>query len=226
MRSQGIALKTRPRPTGRVMNLSALLLFVVFAVVAYDGVNVIAFEGLEGRVDSVRGSSILSMLEPVRSWENTAGVATRARNLALDIILAEDPTNTTAIKNALGDLAKASPTSGATWQASVAYQQAIGVPVERVLAAFRMSALVASHEGYLMVQRAIFGLDQWTQLPEVDRRTAIRDVLATVLSSDFGRGTRYRTLLAAKSDAERDDIRAALTASGRGTNEILLALGL
>jgi hypothetical protein len=211
-----------PRRTGRTLSLSALGFFVVFAVTAYSGANIVAFERLEGRVGSLRGH-----LGAVSSWKNTTGVATRARYLALEIVLAETPGDTAAIENALDELAEASPTSVAIWQARVAYEDARGASMKRVLAAFRMSALTGSHEGHYMNQRAIFGLEHWTELPEEDRHTAIRDVLATVLVWDLGyREHRYRTILAAKSEAERGDIRAALTASGLANKEVLQALGM
>jgi hypothetical protein len=163
----------------------------------------------------------------VPNWKNTSGVAARARSLSLDIVLAKTPGDKAAIDNALRELAEGSPTSVAAWQALLTFGQASGAPKESVLAAFRMSALTGSHEGYFVMQRAIFGLEHWTDLPEVDRRTVMRDVLATALDWDFGRrGERYRAILAKKSDAERDDIRTALTTYGLASREVLQALGM
>jgi len=214
--------------TGRIV---ALGLVVVFVATAYAGANIIAFARLEARLAGEEiassGSGRHSQLGAVAGWKDTAGVAARARSLSLDVVLAETPADRAAVDNALRELAAGSPTSVAAWQALVAYRVTTGAPVKSVLAAFRMSALTGSHEGYFVMQRAIFGLEHWSDLPEADRRTVTRDILLTVPTWDFGRrGERYRPILAKKSSAERDDIRASLTATGRASSEIMQALGM
>jgi hypothetical protein len=203
--------------TDRTFSLSALLLVALFVVTAYSGANVIAFERLENQVGPIE------MLGALLNWENTTGVAARARNLALNIIKVNTPGDTVAVENALDEVVKASPTSVAAWQTRAAYQRALGVPMERVLPGFRMSVLTGSHEGYYMSERVAFGLDYWTELPEEDRRTVIRDLVGS--ASEFG-PDRYRDIVAGKSQGERDEIRAAITASGRGSKALLQALGI
>jgi hypothetical protein len=213
-------------PKARSLNLLAAGLFVVFAAVAYYGAEVVAFERLGMRVDGLRGGAAADLLGSVLAWEDAAGIASRARSLALNILTQKDLSDTEAIQHALDERAKASPTSSVAWQESVAYQQASGAPVENMLAAFRMSALTGSHEGYIMNQRARFGLENWSKLPEVDRRTAIRDLLATTPLPEFKADQyRYRAIILEKSQAERDEIRAAATASGLASGDLLEELG-
>ena len=130
-----------------------------------------------------------------------------------------------AVESALDEVLKASPTSVVGWQARVDYQQARGVPMELVLASFRMSALTGSHEGFLMARRARFGLEHWSDLPERDRRTVVRDLLATAELPEF-RSKGYRNIVAQKSQDERDDIRGAVIASGLADEQLVRALGL
>ena len=198
---------------------------MVFAVTAYCGANIVAFERLEDRVGGggVVGE-VQTWIDRVSNWKNTTGVATRARSLALDIVLAETPHDSPSIENALDDLIEASPTSAAAWQVRAGFQKTRGGSMENVLAAFRMSALTGSHEQYFMVQRAIFGLEYWSELPELDRQTVVRDLLGTATWPP--ETERYRRIVARKSQAERDDIRAAVTASGLGTKDLLRALGM
>ena len=198
---------------------------MVFAITAYSGADIVAFERLEDRVGSggvVREAQ--TWIERVSNWKNTTGVTTRARSLTLDIVLAETPDDGPAIGNALDDLIEATPTSAAAWQARAGFQKARGGSMENVLAAFRMSALTGSHEQYFMVQRAIFGVEYWNELPEVDRHTVVRDLLGTASWPEIAE--RYRRIVVRKSQAERDDIRAAVTASGLGTKDLLRALGM
>jgi hypothetical protein len=217
--------RTQPRPTGWTLNLSALGFLLAFAVTAYGGANILAFERLKGRLDSLRGPSIDSMLGPISAWQHTWGVAARARRLALDVVLAETPADITGLESAVDEVVKASPTSIDAWQGRAAYRRARGAPMESVLASFRMSALTGSHEGYWMTQRAIFGLEHWTELPEADRRIVIRDLLATARLPEIGTDP-YSQIVTQKSQAERDDIRAAATQSGLGTQGLLQALGM
>jgi len=184
-------------------SLSAFGLFLVFAGTAFVGANIFAFQ--------VSGAGSVS------AWTNTTGVAAQARILAFQIGVATQA-DTAAIDNALDEMVKASPTSAAAWQVRAAYQLAHGAPMEYVLAGFRMSALTGSHEGYYMAQRAMFGLQHWSELPEEDRHTAVRDLVGS-------EAERYRNVLAAKSEAERDEIRAAVIASGRASKTLLQVLG-
>ncbi len=216
---------------GRIFRPSVLGLGLVFAVTAYAGANIVAFERLQARLAGEEiasaGSGRRSQLGAVSGWKNTAGVASRARSLSLDVVLAETPGNSAAIDNALHELAAGSPISVAAWQALLAFRGATGAPKQSWLAALRMSALTGSHEGYFVMQRATFGLEHWADLPEADRHTITRDVLLTALNWDFGRrGERYRAILARKSDAERGDIRAFLVASGQASAEVMQALGM
>jgi hypothetical protein len=215
--------RTELHPIARALDLSVILLFVTFSIIAYHGVSIISYERLERRVDGLAGSSTESILGLVSGWKQTAGVATRARNLALEIILAEDPANGVAIEDALDEVVKASPTSTAAWQARAAYQRARGAPMERVLPGFHMSVLTGSHEGYYMAQRAMFGLEHWTELPEEDQRTVIRDLVGSAM--EFG-PDRYRYIVDGKTQAERDEIRAAIIASGHSSRALLQALGI
>jgi hypothetical protein len=213
------------RPIGRILNLPALGFLVVFAVVAYGGANIIAFERLPGWVRSSPGQPIDRLAGPISTWKNTTGIATRARTFVLEIILAKTPGDTAAIENALDEVVRASPASVTAWQARAAHQRARGAPMERVLPGFRMAVLTGSHEGYYMTQRVKFGFEYWSELPEVDRRTVIRDLIGSATDAQFG-PDRYYNIVAKKSQAERDDIRAAIMASGRGTKDLLQALGM
>jgi hypothetical protein len=184
---------------------------LVFAGTVYGGANIVAFQ--------------VSGVGSVSAWTNTTGVAAQARMLALQIALARQG-DTAAVDDALDEVVKASPTTVAMWQARSAYQLAHGAPVERVLPGFRMSVLVGSHEGYFMLQRAMFGLEHWRDLPEEDRLSVVRDMIGSAVQFAPGWGAgRYRNIFAGKSPAERADIRAAVIASGRASKELLQVLG-
>ncbi len=220
-------LLTRFRSAARWFRPASLGLFLVFAGTAYWGIQIVRFEWLNyevGRAMDTSREAADSLLESVAAWKDTPGVAARARGTVLDIVL-NHPTSVAAVAHALFDVVEASPTSSGAWQALAEIESVRGDDMDHVLDAFRMSSLTGSHEGSVMKQRALFGLQHWTELPEADRGVVVRDLLATAREPQIGTQA-YRTILAEKSEAERENIRAALTASGLATKDVLQALGV
>jgi hypothetical protein len=216
--------------TGQIFRPSVLGLGLVFLVTAYVGTNIIGFGQLERRLSGEKAASAAnpnqhSVAEALASWKNTDGVAARARSLTLDVILIDTPGNKGAIDNALGEVAAGSPTSVAAWQALATFRKISGAPMESVLAAFRMSAITGSHEGYYMKLRAMFGLEYWSELPEHERQIAIRDIVKT-LNDTFVGPDLYRGILQKKTQTQREEIKAALMASGLPGQRVLQALAL
>src|SRR5262245_38814754 len=98
------------------LRLLALGLSVMFAAVVYAGGSVVAFERLARGFGSLLAQPIESLsASSVSTWRNTAGVSLRARSLALAV--AEARADAAAVKDALDDVVKASPTSAVVWQA-------------------------------------------------------------------------------------------------------------
>jgi hypothetical protein len=212
----------------RILNLSAFVLLLLFAVAAYCGADILRFEALRNRIWlSPSDEPLARVLDSVSPWTNVSVVATPARSFMLDLIVADTPHDNAAIEGALGEIAAASPTSTAAWLSLAETRKALGAPMESVLAAFRMSSLTGSHEGFFMRQRANFGLLNWSALPEEARQIAIRDIVSSVGSAaDYHPEGSYRKIIAGKSEVERDSIRAALLASGLATKDVLQALGM
>ena len=92
----------------------------------------------------------------------------------------------------------------------------------------KRAVLVAdsSDGGFFMMRRAIFGLQYWHELPEEGRRLVIRDLVGSVGPANPEPGGRYRKILAAKSEADREGVRTAIVASGLATKAVIQALGL
>jgi hypothetical protein len=221
-----LKLRTETDVVNRTLSPAAFALLLAFGLTAYGGANLLGFQRLAHRTWlGPADQPLSSVLDSLSAWTNTSSVAMPARSLMLDIIMAETPHDHAAIEGALEEIAAASPTSTATWQALAEVRKARGASMESVLAAFRMSSLTGSHEGYFMMQRAIFGLKYWKELPEEDRQTVARDLLGS-FGAASGAASRYHGILARKSQAERDEIKAALIASGLASKDVLQGLGV
>jgi hypothetical protein len=225
-----VALRGLLRITGSVARLirpGTIGLCLIFATTAYWGVEIVRFERLNdqvGRAEDASPEAADGLLESVAAWKDMPGVASRARGTALGIVL-NHPTSVAAVAHALFDVAEASPTSSAAWESLAEIEAVRGDDMDHVLDAFRMSALTGSHEGAVMKQRALFGLKHWTELPQQDRDVVVRDIAATAGVPQLS-PQDYRKIFEVKSDAEREQIRAALTAVGFDSKPFLKTLGL
>jgi hypothetical protein len=226
----GSVSASRPSQMSLRILLTVGLLFV-FGSNAYYGVELFAYQRLSDRISAELGrepgtaqSIGSSDASAISSWWNITGVAGWARGLLLAVVQVHTPEDKLAIERATAAVAEVSPTWAAGWQDLAAARLASGAPMEKVIAAFRMSSLTGSHEGFVMARRAIFGLEHWSDLPGADQHTVIRDVLATVGPGSIN--NRYHKILAAKSPASREEIRAALVASGLATKDVLQSLGI
>jgi len=223
---------------GRKLNPAAVGLLVLFGAAAYGGAELVGFERVatpliaDPAAEPVTQPVDRSLQPFVSAWADVTGVAARAGRLSLQIVLTETPDDTAAVEQALSQLAENSPTMVPAWQALAEARSARGAPIESVLAAFRMSALTGSHEGPMMMQRALFGLEHWAELPEPDRRTVIRDLRAIIGQASGGDHRtrlvlgRYQRILQRKPEAEREAVRDALVGSGLSTQETLRWLGV
>jgi hypothetical protein len=201
----------------RPLSPSAVAIFLAGLVVAHSGARLVVFaQGAE----PVGESELRSF---ATNWKNETGVADSVRRMWRVIVSADTPDDHAAIEAATSEIVENSPTSDITWQELAEVRLARGASMDSALAAFRMSQLVGSHEGNSMIQRAIFGLEHWAMLPQADRRIVVRDLVTT--TEDNPTRLRYRAILAAKSQVERDDIRAAVMASGLATPQATEALG-
>src|SRR6266567_5486244 len=108
---------------GQNLNVSAVGLFLLFGIAVYGGAELVGFErvGTPLIADAVSRRAterIDSSMQPfVSTWVDVTGVATRARRLSLQIVLAETPEDTATVEQALSQLAENSPTDVPAWLA-------------------------------------------------------------------------------------------------------------
>ena len=82
--------------------------------------------------------------------------------------------------------------------------------MDDVLDALTLSALTGPNEDYIMVQRGIFGLSVWEDLPaDLKKRVAV-DLTA---EKDPG-NPNFRGVVSSKSQEVRNELRTALLAEG------------
>ena len=166
-----------------------------------------------------KGSSIIRFTladaasEDVRPWRAASGVAFDAREDSLTAI--DDTSNDTTIRARLDEIEKilaVRPLSSEYWVQLAEARVDAHEPLPKVIEALEMSTVTGPNEEAMITQRGLFGIWQWETLPADEQRRAIAD-LAAVRPSD-AKAAWLKTTLAAKSEAVRRDIRAALEAQG------------
>jgi hypothetical protein len=93
--------------------------------------------------------------------------------------------------------------------------------MDQVLGSLRLSRLTGPNEGYVMAERGVFGASIWEDLSPDLKRHAAMD-LAVKEMPDVG---RFRTVLSAKSETVRNELRTAILATGLSPKEVERRLG-
>jgi hypothetical protein len=94
-------------------------------------------------------------------------------------------------------------------------------PLENVFRSLKLSMLTGSNEGYLMVERGIYGVSLWQNLsPDLKRRVA-----ADLTADEHPDILKIRAFFAAQPEGVRSEVREALAATGLSPNEVEKRVG-
>jgi hypothetical protein len=184
---------------------TAIVVIGICGFAAVWGWNIAHFSLAMMHVDSSKKRAEAS------AWASVAGVAATARHAQMmDKI---DPSDLTAANEqvqALSAFLSVKPLSSYHWVLFAGMEFATAQRMDDVLDALTLSALTGPNEDYVMVQRGIFGLSVWEELPpDLKRRVAV-DLTA---EKDPG-NPNFLAALSSKPQGVRDELRAALFANG------------
>ena len=145
------------------------------------------------------------------AWASVPGLAATARHAQMmDKI---DPSDLTAANEqvqALSAFLSVKPLSSYHWVLLAHMEFATAQRMDDVLDALTLSALTGPNEDYIMVQRAIFGLSVWEELPADLKKRVIADLSAEKITDN----PNFRGVLSSKPQEVRNELRAALLAEG------------
>jgi hypothetical protein len=146
-----------------------------------------------------------------RAWASVPGIAENARQAAMmDKINPSDSTAANERLEALSALLSIKPLSPYHWLLLSGVEFATAQRMDDVLDALTLSALTGPNEDYVMVERGIFGLSVWEDLPpDLKRRVALD------LSAEKDPGNpRFRAVVASKPQEVRNELRTSLLVQG------------
>ena len=205
----------------RILNLrllTALALTIGSAFIAAKGWQIASF--------SIAENTALRQNNPYifHRWITVPGLAFPARSGQLTPLQTDVANLLSKRRDELTEILSVRPLASEYWLSMLIARLALGEPPEKIGAAFLMSAVTGPNEGYLMLRRAIIDLDLWETLPTEARTQTAIDILGAPLSElaplPQARKTDIKTLLAAKPEEIRQEIRAVLVQQGVSSSRL------
>jgi hypothetical protein len=146
-----------------------------------------------------------------RAWTSVPGIAANAwQAQMMDKI---DPSDLAAANDrleVLSALLSTKPLSPYHWLLLSGVEFATAQRMDDVLDAFTLSALTGPNEDYVMVERGVFGLSVWEDLPPDLKGRVAADFFAERIVEN----PNFRTVLSSKPQKVRNELRNALLAQG------------
>jgi hypothetical protein len=168
--------------------------------------------------------------EIAKMWGTTPGLASRAlRTVLADKIDTADQKVASEQREGLAAILSIKPLSSRDWLSLSGLQLVTDQPMDDVLESLKLSTLTGPNEGYVMVERGIYGVSLWESLsPDLKGRVAhdLLPVLSQRTPEEGAEAGRLRALVSAQPQRVRRELREALLATGLSPNEIERGFGL
>jgi hypothetical protein len=204
--------------------LTTIALIVIGGVAIAQGWGIVRF--------FLASTNIVSAEKRARTadaWRATSGTI----STALNDELADEATRADIIaayrqRELLSAILSIKPLSSGDWLALSKAELMTHQPMEDVFGSLELSTLTGPNEGYIMGERAAFAVSLWESLPADLKRHAASDVAAMMFPRTPAEGEmlgKIRTVLAALPDAQRNELREGVVASGVSPEEIKKGLG-
>ncbi len=163
------------------------------------------------------------------AWRATSGII----STALKDELADETNRSDMIapyrrRELLSAILSVRPMSSRAWLSLSSAELTTHRPMEDVLGSLRLSMLTGPNEGYLMAERGIFALSIWEKLPpDLKRHVAVDlgPVIGPRTPEEGAERTKFQAVLATKPESVKNDLRAALVATGLSPKVIEQQLG-
>jgi len=132
-------------------------------------------------------------------------------------------------REALSSILAVKPLSSIHWLLLSGMQLITERPMEQVLESLELSVVTGPNEGYVMIERGIFGVSLWEDLSRDLKSRAALDLGPLIYArtpEEGAKGEKFQAVLETKPESVRNELRKALVATGILPNEIEQRLGL
>jgi hypothetical protein len=184
---------------------TAIVVIGICGFAAVWGWNIAHFSLAMMNVDSAKKRA------EAGAWASVTGIAATARHA--EMMDNVDPSDLTVANDRLETLSaflSVKPLSSYHWVLLAGMEFATAQRMDDVLDALTLSALTGPNEDYIMVQRGIFGLSVWEDLPADLKKRVAADLSAERITEN----PNFRRVLSSKSQEVRNELRTVLLAEG------------
>ena len=216
----GVAQSVGSQPAVKAVRGVRLVTLIVVAacgLLIWKGWEIVGFRLAQGRAQD--------RAEAASAWTSVSGVASYALGALVSAAL--EPINPQTVAHRLDEidaLLSVQPLAPQHWLSLSAMRRLAGQPMEKVLAALRLSFSTGPNEGEVLLQRALFCLSMWEDLPAAIQWRVARD-LAVPGYSDPDK-VRLRNVILSQPQSVRTSVRDLMREQGAALVESLLELGL
>jgi len=214
--AQSVSAQSAVR-TVRGARFVTLIVVTACGLVIWKGWDIVGFRLAQARAQD--------RAEAARSWTSVRGVASYALDALVSAPL--EPINPQTVAHRLdeiGALLSVQPLASAHWLSLSAMRRLAGQPMEKVLAALRLSFSTGPNEGGVLLERAMFCLSLWEDLP-TDIQWRVAKDLAVPGYSDPDKA-KLRTVILSRPQNVRTSVRDLMREQGAASAERLSEIGL
>src|SRR5262249_11479161 len=169
--------------------------------------------------------SLKNRAEVTHAWSAVPGVAAAA--LQAELADKIDPSDLKAANSQRGELSAVlsiRPLSSVHWLSLSGMQLVTDQPMEKVLGSLELSVLTGPNEGNVMVERGIFGVSLWEDLPPDLKRHVAIDLAGGEITENEEL-EKLRAVFSTKPEEVRNALRTAVLATGLAPKEVERRLG-
>ena len=211
---------------GSIRLVTAIALIGICGFSVAQGWTIVRFSLATMNVESPEKQA-----EIAKTWGATPGLASTAlRTVLADKINIADQKAANQQREALSAILSIKPLSSRDWLSLSGMQLVTDQPMDDVLESLKLSTLTGPNEGYVMVDRGIYGVSLWESLsPDLKSRVAndLLPVLFPRTPAEGAQAGKLQALVSAQPQRVRKELREALLATGRvSPSEIEQKLGL
>jgi hypothetical protein len=197
--------------------LTAIAIFGICAFAATRACDIVWFSLAIANVVSVQNPEKI-----LNSWAAVPEVGSAALQAELaEKIDTSDAKAANGRREALARIVAIEPLSPVNWMLLSAMQLVADQPMEQVFDSLELSTITGPNEGYLMPERGIYGVSLWPRLSPDLKRHVANDLTAVEIIGN----AEFRATLATQPEGVRDELRAAMLATGLSPQEVEQRLG-
>ena len=196
---------------------TAITLIAICGLSIVQGWSIVHFSLDMTDIDSLEKRAAI-----INTWGSAPNVASEALRAELtQKFNISDSKAAVSRLDVLASILSIEPLSAVNWLSLSEVQLVTDQPMERVFESLELSMLSGPNEGYVIAERGIFGVSLWERLSPYLKGRVTQDLA----EGEIAGNERLRAVVSAQPERVRNEIQAAMLATGLSPKEVERRLG-